>query len=954
MTTQGRSISSTIVDFFKRPLDRKSGVDDYNDLLSTHYGAEIAVEDHGSEISDVLEGEVPEHQGTLVLMDDEREYRPPIVSILPVERLRLLRQRQEWRRRIESGMLLTMAGPPSIKSDAPPVAQLHQPDILGADASRLFLETSNTPSPVKKTTKSANQEDDMSLRLRPLKKKRISETKRRGTKWSGDFEYDLAEYDHIPKQKIEKQGSIDDSGIDSPRLSIAKTVSKRSDFSQEGNSSELSALQRDILLKGPDSALTKKKAQDLKQLSKQEKDSSKVFSGDDGNNAKKIEKEKLILPSVGFDFIKSNDVATTGTTTDITSKLQTKPSFSFTANAKEEGTLKNSELNTTSNLQKAQKFSTAPAPSFNNKTNRSDDENDDEEGELKRKRPTFGGITSNIQPSFTFGKNSGEAESKKIPFNFGGSGDKKNGNSTPFTFTQKDSPIPATLDLINPKTEESKTKPSFSFGGGGLEKSDQKEKPSLFANKALNDTDAKEMPSFSFGKGNEKTTAPLHPGATTTTNSASNAPLSFGGNKSDNIINSKPSFNFGDKVEASSKPLLSFGAREDTASAAKPLFSFGKPNNNNLESKSGVSPAPESSTEKKDLKGPKLSCSFNPAKNSSPDSGEQASSNLSKPNVLIAAKESTSNGAGGSNINFNLPTTDQQKTQSEESTKSNTFSFSRVPGQPDASTKATPFSSGANGVGFSFGNDVKQPGLAAPKAQPSATGAFSFNRAGLPTINDNAASGPTTGANQSSFNFKLDSGTTKPVAPITNVPTLSGAGVANPFIGGASGFSFGSTNSNTNSNGLSSVFDNTNSLKPSIGGSTTPSPAFGQSATPPVPPSNPPSRTFTPSNTINLNFGSGAAGNPSSIFSGASQQANGAISGNSAAPQQIFGGTPPPSQIFGGVPQQPSLAFSNAQPTFGNMNNDTSQTQPGMQAPAASFQLPPGRKLARMRHSRRG
>lgn len=971
MDVKTRSISSSIVDFFRRTADRDAASYNGNSAgpgIACETAAENGANDttmgfHGSMYS--MDGEIapPDFKDSMIVYETEADgrVRPPILPILPVQRLRLLRQKQEWRRRVSSSMLLALSGPPGTGSDI---------SVLNPSFSR---ESSSTPSPVKKAVIK-----DLAGNLKTLKRTKADNGRSRGTKWTAEFEYDLSEYDNHKKEAGTTSGDPSDYHMGSPTLSVVKRSSMHSEYPQDIGTNTLSKAQREVLLKGQPAGHVGTKNPAVVS------DSRKLTLKPDGKE--KRETDKNILPSVGFDFIKANDTPSkissaksSGLQTPTDSKTN---AFKFSSQTKQSN---NPE------------FSFA-ASKTDNKSQQRETEHGDED-EPRRKKTAFRNSDGTRQSALAKSEEALGDASGKSQFAFGSTTtpDGKKASIPSFTFGRK------------PETT-SEPKPVVSFGKEVT--GDQKAKTTGAPSFSFPAKHAKENPSFSFGgKPNDTTTAAdslpsdklaLVPaeksaipeidssapkltfnfsgGADPSKEQTEKSVLTLGGNDvaEKNSTAAAPAFSFGkgavmDKKDASTAPAFSFGkgaAIDKKDASTAPAFSFGK---GAVTDKKVTSPAPafsftnaatkavspavpalsggaEVGLDKNpattgpsfsfgngastDSKNPPSVPSFSFGNDSTKGSTAPSSFSFSKDSGSVARKEP-------SNSAFNFGSKDAPSTKPEAATKPAAgFSFSRP---PDGNAAKPSFSFGKSDA---LENNTPSFGLANPPATalPASTNSgFNFNKGSNlgtePNPNDAKAAG-------TSFGFKFGSGSNSPVT--TEQTTTAGVSSnANPFINGSkpnNGFTFGTSAGNAGAT-TQPLLHQPQPLQSGLG--RTPSPAFGKSASPPVDNgSNNPSRAFTPSNTINLNFGNSGSVNPSAVFSG--------IPGP-AAPQQVFGSTPPPSQIFGAAPQAPN-AFNNAPMGFGAAGGIAAGQPAPMaqqQAPAQNFQIPPGRKLARMRQSRR-
>lgn len=979
MDVQTRSLSSSIVEFFRKPVEKSVVHYDEHEAcekreqINEDMRNDVNTSDNG--LASGLRGDIflPDGQGSLILYETDSHLRPPVLPILPIQRLRLLRQKQELRRRRTLNVLRSVGAP----------------ELSLLDAG--YQQSSSTPSPVKAI---AAKEAVKALPI--LKSRKVVNNQRQGTKWSGEFDYDLSEYDNHKKEGKSVAIVSEKNSIDSPTIAVSKPPAAPGAFFKDINANSLSAAQRDVLLKGQPTAIDKQPVE------------KKVVTvpgiSHIGDKSLRQDEEKTVLPSVGFDFIKPDD------TPSKTGDLQSMK-FGKTAEKAEVAPFQ---------------LKSATQPSFNftasktdNSVPRSRDEEEDTE-EPRRKKPT--GLFNNaIAPS---GLAPEPSKSSKPMFSFG-KGATGNTEGIDKLGTDKNplltSKPPFSFNKSNENKEvEKSTVPSFSFGTKQIDEV-QTKGPGLLGSSATSST----KPSFSFGTGpglasqttsaNEKTAEVTNNGASEIGKDKAIASeprpaLSFSFSGSGKAADGgKPSFSFGqgatnEKKDSSAPPAFSFG--QGTASSLKdkpptPSFSFsGAPEKKDQPAVAASAPSfsfgNNSLSDKKDRPAVAPSFSFGSG------SASEKEKSTTTPSLTFGAAPdkrepstgpSFSFGAGAASDKNNQPaasftfgsgTANEKKDQPHAAPS---FSFSNGASEKKEQLAAAPsfsFGSGNSGApkpasslpptnGFAFnkvekategntqkpsfsfgGSDATKSGTPtfggaaqSNTASGPSNSSFTFNRPTSLAPSNNAIPnlpGPDAKPATSSFGFKFGSGDNNKAAPAIAAP------VANPFLGGSqnnSGFSF-NMSGNTNGSAPPS-FSQAQPAQTAFG--TTPSPAFGKSASPPVVNgSNSSSRAFTPSNTINLNFGNNTSANPSSIFSG-----NPAVpSIGTGGPQQVFGGTPPPTQVFG-AGSQPTGQFNNAQAGFGASNGIAAGqlAQPVQEAPVPNFQLPPGRKLARMRQSRR-
>ncbi|AQZ18102.1 NUP1 (YOR098C) [Zygosaccharomyces parabailii] len=839
-----RSLSSTIRCFFGNP-----GRDE-----------PLLFQPVEEEPEPIAVSEPMEAEESVIVYQGDGGVRPPVLPILPVQRLRLLRQKQELRRR---HILEAVHNSP-----------------LQLNLSNYSYKSSSTPSPMRAA--------HVALNRLPLKKKKLSRGIGKGTKWSGDLEYDLAEYD--TKEKNTNFGHD---------VTLHEDTGSKDGTPLDVNADKLSTEQRNVLLKGPRSA-----AQRALPLLKppQEKPIAKG--------------EKIVLPSVGFDFIKG---------TDTPSKVKTpRP------DDEDEEPRRKKRIGQASGSKEAkQHFDANGGDKTEGKTNTKQhkftfDQNNNQLLVGQKK-------SENEKPAFSFGRKNDE-QLEQVPRS---EQDETQGKQPSFSFQQKDKTAQPKFNFGEKNNEQ--PKPAFVFG----QKKDEQPKPAFnFGGKK----DEEPKPAFNFGEKKNEEPKPA---------------FNFGEKKDEQP---KPTFNFGADKEEQSKPALKKKTNdqpntqsqlEQDSKEPKPIFSFGSGPDENLAVASG-------SKTDQTVK-PKLALNFGQNKDEQPKPAFnfKAKSEEPKKDAKRDAKPTFSFGAGqnespkpsisfGSNKNDKSaksdPSSDTNPSGPKQNAVSNGFSFSRIQ-QPTASEQATA-PSFTFGIGSNDKSVASGPNVFAPTPK-SASKPFSFSNppSNAPwTANSTSA---TTGNNAPSFNFKFGAGANSQQVPAPP----SNPSVNNPFVSNRNGFAFNNTNGAVGAGGgVLNAQAPAQTAPQGFGNSHSVSPAFGKSTSPStMPNSNPSSRAFTPSNTINLNFGNVGSADPSTIFSGGGPQ-NAPM--GTASPQQIFGGgsSQSPAQIFGQpvASQQFGAGFGAAPGVSAGMGPNPSQ------APVTNFQLPPGRKLARMRQSRRG
>lgn len=532
-----RSISSTIVGFFKNPI-----------ASSWSAGRGSRGEDAVVKKQQQAAGPSGDSAGvgSVILYDSEvPDARPPVLPILPIQRLRLLRQKQYWRQRIEFNGL-------PVRSSSMPVA------------------AANT-----------------ALQLQTLQLQKLTAAKRAkatGTVWSGDFEYDLSEYDLLQDKKKDvstERGEVSATGcVDLIRV-------KKSD--------DLPKTQKNLLVKGLVNSEEPVATATVKVTL------PKVLAN----------KNKTVLPTIGFDFIKENDSTAIGNDTPskkfslptlkdkVSAPYEKTPSFTF-------GTVKIDSIpsalltgdvpSNTSTIGFTFGAKTGETSTFTKRG--SNDSNDDDNGLRRKKRFHTSKETSN-NPSacFSFGTKPVEEEipavkptilfdagkvnaDVKPAFSFDAApvtepkGTEKALTFVPVSFAKKESPVSSEILEANApsfifgatasKTEEKKnalTKPTFSFGATSTNPEEKAANaPFSFgvgANKFVGQKESTTTSSFTFGVADAKV-AP----STTPTNTAASIPVPE--STASEIENKSPKpFSFG--LAKPSNPSSGFSFAANTA-----------------------------------------------------------------------------------------------------------------------------------------------------------------------------------------------------------------------------------------------------------------------------------------------------------------------------------------------------------------------------------------------------
>lgn len=161
--------------------------------------------------------------------------RPPILPILPIQRLKLLRQKQMLRLKQDTKLIQNIDSD-DLKTDTNNIKLFKSNNIKTSDCKQYqtlpypepfdfnqsgIIQKPDTPSPVKNPSHidelmldsatnniivdkqhnkniSNNHKGLIQLQSKRLPKK-VNKTRFKGTRWSGNFEYDLSEYDTKPK-----------------------------------------------------------------------------------------------------------------------------------------------------------------------------------------------------------------------------------------------------------------------------------------------------------------------------------------------------------------------------------------------------------------------------------------------------------------------------------------------------------------------------------------------------------------------------------------------------------------------------------------------------------------------------------------------------------------------------------------------------------------------------------
>lgn len=968
-----RSISSSLINFFNKiknsnndthSMHNNNSNENYNDNtqndMPQRKKKKLGYPDASSHYNNIRDnGGNDDFNSTqdepLILYenDDSMEIiRPPILPILPVQRLKLLRQKQMLRlqndsRLINHNNLLNNQSQPH--QNEPLLQNTNMtPELVLPNQDydqSVIIHKSGTPSPVKNSSRinelvldSNNNiinkqpepihntfNNNKTIQLRTTRTvMKPNKPNFEGTKWSGNFEYDLSEYDTKPKQSNNKTNNTSNNqnvmsvativnGGASPKISI----SKLNKFAESNQTKKLSKTKLDLLINGSKqdkltSTISKPIPTANKVLNVKEDKIPKINISDK-DSLKSDKKSNIILPTMGFDFIKDNETPSK------------KVAFSF--NNRDNSGNKETEskpllfsLNTTD---KPKESTTAPKLSFSFGTGSKSKDGEEEEEPRRKKRAapevtidmtkdvnkpsfSFGAIKTTEETSgttadkktssFTFGTKPSTQTEEKVPvdkptFSFGGISPKPKkptfsfGTSTATTTSGKDSdeeeprrkklafsfgsaPGASTATTATNETS-TETKPSFSFGLTGTQEKKDEEKKTPSFSFGLNKpaiTEEKKTPAFSFSTSASTTEEP----AVKKTGLFSFDKKPSAETPAVTSTTDKSSFSFGAKPVApaatpatttSDKPSFSFGAKQAAPANTgnNPLFSLNKP----------------AEAEKEKSTTPSFSFGAAP-------STAITDANKDKPVNPLLSKPSFTFGTGASKENTPSPST----------TPTPSFSFNK----PTTDNSTIQLNKEANSLGVSlnnpliskpsgFGNNTSAPKLfsGAPPAaaNPPApfTGGFSFSRQPTPGqpgtsatpgaslfggMNNNNNANNNTGG----FSLGLNSGSSTP-------------GV-NPLL----------SNNNNNNNGMQpggSVFGGNSNPNTMFGGTNNNQtmgnsnfnfgqPQQHQQQQPQMP-------TFNPSSQVNIHFNQNASVNPMDIFGGSNNNNSNTNLNNNLTPQ---------------------------------------------------------------------
>ncbi|XDT22357.1 Hypothetical protein J6896_04238 [Nakaseomyces glabratus] len=857
-----RSISSTFKSLFRSSSDttKSDNCGDRNSegkkrrkLLNTVEEQNLDYSKHDSDDSIILFDPVHSTEGQ----------RPPLLPILPRQRLKLLKYKQL--KRIEQDF---------------------------KELSALIKNNKESYKP------------DNKLKFKSLLKKTDTKPKHsyKSNKWSAMYEYDPSEFDESETLVVEEDKRQTPINFE---IQKANTPLSNRLIEVPDSTKKITSAESDVLFNIPKAKKPSANGTSSNILSEKPviKNASKLPTG-------LPKQENVLLPTVGFDFIKDSNETPSKTlpsknkpqlvnidkTTDIIDSEKPKaPLFSFgnnktNATEKQEATIaENDKTGLAMDKPKAFSFglnkekpgqtllgNTSSKFSFGTSGSLSGES----DATTKADNASQTNISSKIKPLFTL--NSSESNKNREEKSDDEEDERDNKGKRRSSGNDK---VPS-FSFGNKATSlapESQQKPSFSFGAKPAESTSTK------------GTTATEKPVFSFSippvQSDEKKDKPipLFGGLKATTDSGN-----VGNEKKDEQSQNKtkPLFNFGPKVSNDNS-----GSPVTNESSTKPNFSFLKPANANTNG----TPADEST--KTDSSAATLSLPFG--------------AKVSKPSE---DKPAISFGFGSSQ------STEKQEQSKSTGTPSFTFSATKSETQPknDAQT--------STGSLFSLGSKATETAANPTTSQPT----FQFGKAAL----KNDAASPSPSSVFGSSTGLAQSQQSKPAFSFNSAPNQV------PGSGAQSSFSFGKPNA---------------SAPPTtFPASQSPTP-FGQTPAPQIstpnalfnapmganPQPQEPAQVFKPAQTPNFNFMSGSSNiNPAAVFA-PSQPA-------SVQPQQIFGG---------GMNSNPSMNTAGA-PVSGMANPFTSGMGNGMATNAPQMGMaseqkstpPPGftqRRLARMRAPRR-
>ncbi|EDO15239.1 hypothetical protein Kpol_1029p13 [Vanderwaltozyma polyspora DSM 70294] len=832
--------------------------------------------------------------------------RPPVLPILPIQRLKLLRQKQYWRQRLNNYNGMN----PSLRRSSHGLQVNLKTPIL-------------SQTPTKENEKSAVV----------LNKNASSKLLNNSKTWSGEFEYDLNDFKNEPITS--KQISTATTSKAIPDLSSTTPLKMKTNISKESDSSlDLNTAQKSLLLNG-----LKPPKSSVNNISFEVKKSGSVLK----NNKPELN----VLPTMGFDFIKDTETPSKNTVkASVKPVNMSEPALPLHKHREDPDEIEDEGLR---RKKRSHLSADATKPSFSFS-----------KPESTSVIPGFGqemkAESTAIKPSFSFGKIAQDSDkpqpSLKMGINITPITEKETTPTPSFSFknpepaTEEDKKLPISFGLSSDDKKEA-PKSTLNFGGISNENKEVPVESSFNISTKPNETkgngEASTTPSFLFNSNQaqdqqEKTTKPVLSFGTNVVakeTESTKATFKFGIAAVEKKEEpAKPSISFGlgasNSKEATTKPLVSFGlnAAKDKEDTQKPSFSF----NASQDSKEttpttssfmfGKKPEAENTDDvpatigKSTIEAPQASApSFNFVGATSKTSESTTSGEGTKPfqfgsgsNIITESKEL--------GISFE---------NKETGSKTTDFAFNKAP-----STNAQSIVPGGPTSGFSLGTNK-----AVTNFNPLSSNIASSTTSTNPLLSNNLTSNPLLSNNNASSGFKFEK---KPLAkpsigngfgnslsnPVTNTPSSFNFGGANNIppvnsAGGPSAFNntfnqFNGTNANNNN---SMMFNGNNGMNTPMG-MANPVATTGTTA---------PMNAFNPSSQINMKFGNTGNVNPVNIFSGHNQAQ---IPVPTQSPLQVFGG--PGAGMNGN--DMPSS--NNQQAMMGNMQN-----------------LPVGRKLARMRQHRR-
>ncbi|CAH01652.1 FG-nucleoporin NUP1 [Kluyveromyces lactis] len=721
--------------------------------------------------------------------DSEHGVRPPVLTIEPKQRLRLLRM-QQLRRARQFPLL--------------------QRQLQSAE-NGLYRLTDGKNATIKNLLVNKLQSDK--------KNHRVSDNPK-SKKWKADFQYDLSEYDILKNDKKTKPVSASMGNLESPKLPHPllkrSTSSKKhvNTFDQTGvpSGSGLTDVQS-RLLQGKTLQKNPKIAQEvvaptlsLKPIVKEKISEDKVLNANG--------------PSVGFDFMNRDSTSIFPGSTDTPTKPTVSKNISF-GNTKldlfnndkqkltapsqdsEELPRKKKEFSSTEDTVKPFPFTSSKSLETSTEPSKPAFSFD---AVKKNNTATANGGTkiSDGAPSFTFGdlsktkKETKKAETSKNPFEKSAPEPVENlakDGLPKFSFTGADttgiSNIPTfSFGKSSEGKEIAKPAPSFSFGS-------QKD--------AGEPTNVSEMskPMFSFNKG-KSSTPDLTPLSTSQSTNTPKPLFQFGSSGSTEPAAKRPD---GTKTEAPVLPSFSFGGKPVGNDSSKNIekekakpFSFGQASNTSAFSLN-QQPSADNATEKQEAKNavstavkPAFSFGSTPAALPSDTTPKEAAA----PSFSFGTTKKPVQGDMSSKPAFSFGSSSaiQQPSIEKASNAIPSFASQNTSGQPvsglkfdltgfknnNRQTTPTPFSDSSNvgsargsnpPVPFSFDN-VVQPGNKISVTQPTQTTftfaqqnqkPFTFTGSGPSTTNSSPAFGTSSNQPNVPFSFGGSSASSTPQVP---------------------------------------------------------------------------------------------------------------------------------------------------------------------------------------------